>query len=103
MTRDSAALNQPDKLFTQSTISEWEFAQFRQLIYDLVGITLGDHKKQLVINRLACRLRCVGCSPAGGIRVSCIVLARQLSIYRLSEQVGKISHTMPTAGWSNCS
>lgn len=54
---DGAALNQPDKLFTQTTISDREFAQFRQLIYDLAGITLGDHKKHLVVSRLACRLR----------------------------------------------
>lgn len=53
----SAALNKPDELFTQDSISNRDFARFQKLIYDLAGITLGDNKKVLVITRLACRLR----------------------------------------------
>ncbi|MGF1714053.1 CheR family methyltransferase [Photobacterium chitinilyticum] len=44
-------------LFHQSAITDWEFARFQQLIYDLAGITLSEHKKNLVAVRLAGRLR----------------------------------------------
>lgn len=40
-----------------TTISEKEFQQFQQLIYQQVGITLGDQKKSLVVSRLGKRLR----------------------------------------------
>lgn len=53
----SAVLNQSGELFSRHAISDWEFARFQKLIYDLAGITLGDHKKNLVVTRLACRLR----------------------------------------------
>ncbi|MCW8327467.1 protein-glutamate O-methyltransferase CheR [Photobacterium sp. SDRW27] len=54
---NSVALNKPGGLLAKDAISNREFAQFQQLIYDLAGITLGDHKKNLVVTRLACRLR----------------------------------------------
>ena len=45
------------ELFNQGAITDWEFARFRQLIFDLAGITLSEHKKNLVAVRLASRLR----------------------------------------------
>ena len=39
------------------TISDAEFALFRELIYDLIGIQLNENKKMLVISRLSRRLR----------------------------------------------
>lgn len=44
------------------SMSEKEFNQLRQLIYDHCGIEIRPHKKQLLINRLAKRLRNLGLS-----------------------------------------
>ncbi len=52
-----AVQNKSGDLFTLDAISDREFARFQQLIYDLAGITLGEHKKNLVAVRLADRLR----------------------------------------------
>lgn len=40
-----------------TSISDAEFKQFKTWIYDAVGINLSDHKKNLVMGRLAPRLR----------------------------------------------
>ena len=42
---------------TQFTITDQEFAAFRDLIYNLVGIQLNEQKRMLVISRLSKRLR----------------------------------------------
>ena len=42
---------------TAITLSDREFAQFRQLIYDIAGISLSEAKKPLVAGRLSKRLR----------------------------------------------
>ncbi|WP_027456864.1 CheR family methyltransferase [Dechloromonas agitata] len=46
-------------------ISDQEFARFRQLIYQLAGISLSDAKRTLVCGRLAKRLRHYGMSGFG--------------------------------------
>ena len=40
-----------------ATITDREFDQFQKLIYEQVGITLGDQKKTLIVSRLSKRLR----------------------------------------------
>ncbi|MBN4054164.1 protein-glutamate O-methyltransferase [Nitrospira defluvii] len=42
------------------TISDSEFQKFREFLYRESGISLGDHKKSLVISRLSKRLRNLG-------------------------------------------
>ncbi|MGP0173015.1 CheR family methyltransferase [Pseudomonas sp. NCHU5208] len=42
---------------TTISLSDREFAQFRQLIYDIAGISLSETKKPLVAGRLSRRLR----------------------------------------------
>ena len=40
-----------------ATITDREFDQFQKLIYEQVGITLGEQKKTLIVSRLSKRLR----------------------------------------------
>lgn len=46
-------------------ITQQEFEQFRQLIFELAGISLSDAKKRLVVGRLAKRLRHYGLTSYG--------------------------------------
>ncbi len=47
----------PPAAQTGFTITDKEFDLFRRLIYEQTGISLSDHKRELVVSRLARRLR----------------------------------------------
>jgi chemotaxis protein methyltransferase CheR len=48
------------KILDNKVLTEKEFKQFRELFFDLSGITLTANKKHLVTGRLSCRLRHYG-------------------------------------------
>jgi len=52
-------------IYGESSISNREFSQFQQLIYEIAGISLSEAKKVLLVGRLGKRLRALGLRSFG--------------------------------------